>query len=61
MARDCRGPKKNKGRDNPPDTEKMLQMVQEMLVRCNSKPEVFLKGGRLLDELFPRVTVINVK
>ena len=43
MARDCRGPKKNKGPDNPLDTEKKMKiMVQEMLVKCNSKPEVFL-------------------
>ena len=42
MAQDFREPKKNKGCDNPPDTEKILKMVQEMLVKCNSKPEVFL-------------------
>ena len=43
MARDCRGPnKKNKERDNPTETEKIAKMVQEMLVKCNSKPEVFL-------------------
>ena len=44
MAQDCREPKKNKERDNPPDTEKILKMVQEMLVKCNSKPEVILLG-----------------
>ena len=42
MARDCRGPKKNEGCDDPPDTEKILKKVQEMLVKCSSKPEVFL-------------------
>ena len=42
MAQDCRGPKKNKGNDNPLDTEKILKMAQELLVKCNSKLEVFL-------------------
>ena len=42
MARDCRGPKKNKGRDNPMEKEKRLKKVQEMMVKCNNKPEVFL-------------------
>ena len=42
MAHDCREPKKNKGRDNPTETEKILKMVQEMLVKCHSKPVVFL-------------------
>ena len=42
MAQDCRGPKKNKGGDNPPDTEKIMKMIQEMLVKCNSKLDVFL-------------------
>ena len=41
-ARDCREHKKNKGRDNPSKTVKILKMVQEILVKCNSKPEVFL-------------------
>ena len=41
MARDCRGPKKNKEGDNPPDTEKIMKMIQEVLVKCNSKPANF--------------------
>ena len=61
MARVCRGPKKNKGHDNPTETEKILKMVQKMLVKCKSKSEVFLWRRRLPDESFPRVTVINVK
>ena len=40
MARDCRGPKKNKGSVNPPDTEKIMKMNQEMLVKCNSKLKI---------------------
>ena len=61
MARDCRGPKKNKGRDNLPDSEKTMKIIQEVLVKCNSKQENFQKRKRLQDELFPIVTGINVK
>ena len=42
MARDCRGPKKNKGRDNPMEKDKVMKIVQEMMVKCNNKLEVFL-------------------
>ena len=41
MVWDCRGPKKKKRRDNPMDKEKMMKIVQEMMVKCNSKPEDF--------------------
>ena len=41
MAQDFRGPKKDKGRDNPPDTENIMKMIQEVLVKCNSKLENF--------------------
>ena len=61
MAWDCRGPKKNKGHDNPMDKEKKMKIFQEMMVKCNSKPEDFQKRRRLSDESFPRVKVINVR
>ena len=41
MALDCRGPKRNKGRDTSMDKEKMMKIFQEMMVKCNSKPEDF--------------------
>ena len=41
MVRDCRGPRKNKGCENPMDKEKMMKIFQEMMVKCNSKPEDF--------------------
>ena len=41
MDWDCRGPKKNKGNDNPNDKEKMTKIFQEMMVKCNSKSEDF--------------------
>ena len=44
MAWDCRGPKKNKGRDNPMEKEKIMKIVQKMMVKCNNKPEVFSRG-----------------
>ena len=33
MARDCKGPEKNKGCDNPMETEKITKIVQEMMVK----------------------------
>ena len=41
FARQCRGPKKNYRRDGPQDSEKIMKMLQDMLVKCNSKPEDF--------------------
>ena len=41
MARDCRGPKKNKGHDNPMETEKILKIVQEMLVKMQQQTSGF--------------------
>ena len=43
------------------EKEKIMKIVQEMMVKCNNKPEVFQKGRQLPDISFPRVTVINVK
>ena len=40
-ARQCRGPKKNYRCDNPQEKERILKMVQEAMVKCNSKPEDF--------------------
>ena len=40
-ARQCRGPKKNYKRDNPQEKERIMKIVQEMLVKSNSKPEDF--------------------
>ena len=43
MKRDCQEKtKKNKGRDNPMEKEKTMKIVQEIMVKCNNKPEVFL-------------------
>ena len=42
MAWDCRGPKKKKGHDNLMKKEKIMKIVQEMMVKCNNKPGVFL-------------------
>ena len=61
MAWDCRGPKRNKGRDNPMDKEKMIKIFQEMMVKCYSKPEDFQYRRRLPGDSLPRVTVINVR
>ena len=41
FARQCRGPKKNYKRDNPQEKERIMKIVQEMLVKSNSKPEDF--------------------
>ena len=40
-ARQCRGPKKNYRRDNPQEKERIMKIVQEMMVKSNSKPEDF--------------------
>ena len=50
MARDCRGPKKNKGRDNPIETEKIMKIVQEMMVKCNNKPVEETITGRIVSK-----------
>ena len=44
FARQCRGPKKNYRQDNPQDLEKIMKMLQDMMVKCNSKSEDFSKG-----------------
>ena len=41
FARQCRGPKKNYKRNNPQEKERIMKIVQEMLVKSNSKPEDF--------------------
>ena len=41
FARQCRGPKKNYRQDSPQDSEKIMKMLQDMLVKCNSKSEDF--------------------
>ena len=61
FPRNCRGPKKNYRRDNSQGTEKVMKMIQDMMVNCNSKPENFQSRRRLQDESFPIVTVTNVK
>ena len=40
-ARDCRGPKSNKGRDTPMNEEKMMNLFQDLMVKCNRKSEDF--------------------
>ena len=37
LARDCRGVKSNKGRESTPNLEKVLKMIQDMMVQCNKK------------------------
>ena len=44
--------------DGPQDSEKIMKMLQDMLVKCNSKPEDFQD---FQDKLSPRVTVMNVE
>ena len=41
MARDCKGPKRNRGTDAPMNEEKMMKIFQDMMMKCNKKPEDF--------------------
>ena len=41
VARQCRGTKKNYRRDNSQRTEKVMKMIQDMMVKYNSKQENF--------------------
>ena len=41
MARDCRGPKRNKGHEAPLNEEKMMKIIQDLMVNCNKKSEDF--------------------
>ena len=41
MARDCRGTKRNRGRDAPMTKEKMMKMFKDMMVQCNKKSADF--------------------
>ena len=41
MKRDCLEKTQTQGRDNPMDKEKRKKIFQEMMVKCNSKPENF--------------------
>ena len=60
-ARQCRGPKKNFKCDNPQEEERIMKIVQKVLVRSNSKPEDFPYRRWLQDEPFLIVTVMNIK
>ena len=41
FARQCWGPKKDYKQYGPQDSEKIMKMLQDMLVKCNSEPEDF--------------------
>ena len=41
FARQCRGPKKNYKQGSPQHSEKIMKMLQDMLVKCNSQSEDF--------------------
>ena len=41
FARQCRGTKKNYRRDNPQDSEKIMKMLLDIMVKCNSMSEDF--------------------
>ena len=60
-ARQCRGQKKNYKRDNPQEKERIMKIVQEMLVRSNSKREDFPLRRWLQDKSFPILTITYLK
>ena len=41
MAWNCRGPRRNKGRDASMNKEKMMKIFQDPVVKCNKKSEDF--------------------